>query len=87
MLAAKSGLGIVTIFIGCVVSYLSATIEALPDDDGIPPGGFPLVLGIILIVLGVLLIWQSQKNIANEVSLKQAWEKIRTAQAQARIVQ
>ena len=78
MLAAKSGLGIVTILIGCAVSCLSATIEAIPDDAGIPPGGFPMVLGIILIALGALLIWKSQKNIADEVSLSRAWKRVKS---------
>lgn len=37
-----------------------------------------MVLGIILIALGALLIWQSQKNIADEVSLSRAWKRVKS---------
>lgn len=78
MLAAKSGLGIATVFTGCVVSYLSAGMEALPDEAGIPPGGFPLALGLILIALGALLVWRAQKHASDEVSLGRVWKRIRS---------
>ncbi len=77
MIAAKSGLGAVTILMGSAVALLSASLDAMPGEPDISPGGFPQGLGVILIILGAILIWQSQKQTGKGPSLAEVWKQIR----------
>lgn len=77
MIATRSGLGIIAIGAGSGVTFF-VNIARIPGEPGIPPGGLPYALGVVLILLGVLLIWVSQKHICREPLFTDTWRQIKT---------
>ncbi len=70
MLTAKGFLGLVAAGAGVGTCLLAADIRGVPGENGISPGAFPMVLGAILALLGLLLVFQAQRRPAPENSLR-----------------
>lgn len=64
MVAANTILGLLSIAGGAMVVVLSAFIASPGDEPGMPPAAFPILLGILLVILGTCLAchgWRWQK--------------------------
>ena len=62
MLAADTLLGLLSVAGGLLVTLAGLRIAGPSGEPGLPPGAFPILLGLLLVILGACLAWRGQRG-------------------------